>query len=503
MFRLLAICCCILSASSDDAINNHNFPENFSLGVATAAFQIEGAWNADGKGENLWDWFMHKYPEKIEGQANGDVACDSYYQWQEDVKLLRDLGVNHYRLSISWTRILPDGLANNFTLNQKGVNYYRTIFKILLDAGITPYVTLYHWDLPLPLHQLGGWVNPIIADHFAAYARVCFQQFGDLVKNWITINEPQTYCSLGYLTGEHAPGYILPAEAIYKCAYTTVMAHAKAYHIYQDEFKRTQNGRVSIVLDSPWFQPPSDSDEDQLASQRAFDFTLGLYANPIYVGNWPEQVISIVDYRSEMEGYPSSRLPKFTDEEIAYIKGTYDFFCLNSYSTNFAYHQNNKDERIDPDNVSFLSDQGVGFYVDPKWPSEVDWVNLVPSGFRKLIKYVHDTYNQPEIFITENGWAQNSTTSGTEDPARITYIKQYLSAALDAIYIDGANVTGYTVWSLMDNLEWDHGYQIKMGLVQVDFESVDRTRTPKASYTWYQNIIKNRCLADNVNDCTS
>ncbi|KAH1007374.1 hypothetical protein HUJ04_004617 [Dendroctonus ponderosae] len=434
------------TASADEVIINKNpLPEGFTLGVATAAFQIEGAWDEGGK---EMPKFMHTYPEKIENGANGDVACDSYHKWEEDVQLLKDLGVNHYRLSISWARILPDGLANNYTINQEGVQYYRKLFEALLENGITPYVTMYHWDLPIPLQELGG-----------------------------------------YGSGYHAPGYVLPATGIYQCAYTSVLAHAKAYHIYNDEFRADQQGIVTIVIDSSWMEPITDTEKNVEAVQRMFDFSVGLYAHPIYVGNWPERVINIVDARSTLEGYSSSRLPPFTDEEIEYIKGTFDFFCLNSYSTYLIEHINNWDEMIDPNGASFDLDAGVSYSFDPSWPSDVNWVSRVPQGFRKILNYVYNTFGQPEIVVTENGWAQNLTTVGLDDQDRITYLKQYLSALLDAVYEDGVNVTGYTAWSILDNLEWAHGYEQKLGLVEVDFSSPERTRTPRASYYWYQTAL--------------
>lgn len=500
-FSMLRILSCLLFSATlvacdDYPISSQLFPEGFSFGAATAAFQIEGAWNESGKGEQIWDWWMHNYPEKIETGATGDVACDSYHKWREDVELLKNLGANHYRLSISWSRIFPNGLANNFTLNQEGVTYYRNLIEALLEANITPYVTLYHWDLPLPLHELGGWLNKAIADHFAEYARVCFREFGDLVKNWMTINEPHTYCYLGYGTGEHAPGFQHAGEGFYKCAYVSLLAHAKAYHIYNDEFRASQGGRVSIVIDSPWLEPVSETTENIEAVSRLREFFLGVFAHPVYIGNWPEQMIQIVDERSKLEGFSTSRLPKFTDEEVALIKGTSDFYSLNTYATYLVEHQNNYDEMIDPNNVTFLSDQGAIFSGDPSWASDVNWVYRVPAGFRKLLNYVYNTYGQPEIIITENGWAQNITTASLADQDRITYIEQYLSALLDAIYEDNVNVTGYTVWSILDNLEWAHGYQQKLGLVRVDFDDPERTRTPKDSYYWLQNVIKNRRLTD-------
>lgn len=490
-------CVSIASAYGDDVVINNRTFNDVKVGVATAAFQIEGAWNEDGKGEQIWDWFMHTYPERMANGTNGDVACDAYHKWREDIQLMKDLGVDHYRLSIAWSRILPDGTVHNNSINQAGIDYYRSVIQALLDANITPYVTLYHWDLPLPLHELGGWMNPVIADHFAAYARICFEQFGDLVKNWFTINEPATYCNLGYESGAHAPGYSLPGHGIYKCAYTTLLAHAKAYRIYESEFKAAQRGRVAIVINAGYAEANSTSTKDQLAVDRDNAFSIGLYAHPVFVGNWPQTVIDIADRRSAMQGFPTSRLPKFTDEEIELIKGTSDFFPLNTYATYLTAHQNDVDEYIE--SISFWTDKGTSQFFDPNWTHVVDWVDLQPLGFRKLINYVYNTYGQPEIIVTENGWAD--ITASLNDSDRITYIKEYLSALLDARYIDGINVTGYTIWSIMDNLEWTNGFTQKLGLVQVDFNSDDRTRTPKDSYRWLQTALSTRCLLDDATQC--
>lgn len=480
----------IFSVFGDATLSNRTFPDGFSFGTATAAYQIEGAWNEDGKGEQLWDWYTHTYPDKIDLGYNGDVACDSYHKWQEDIQILKDLGVQHYRLSISWSRILPNGTVNN--INQKGIDYYINVLKTLKENNIEPMVTLYHWDLPIILHQMGGWTNPITAEYFAEYSRIAFKYFGEYVKTWITLNEPQSTCWGGYDSGSKAPGYTLAGLGLYECAYVHVLAHAKAYHIYDNEFRAQQKGRISIVIDSPWAEAASNSSEDVEAAQTEREFVLGLYANPIYLGNWPQVVIDNVATRSELEGFAQSRLPQFTQEQIDYINGTADFFGLNTYGTNLISHLNKPNENIGVPNYGL--DKGTSSSVDPSWPSDVPWVHQVPWGFRKLLKYVYEQYNHPEIIVTENGWADKTGT--LTDIDRQSYITQYLSALLDAYYEDGVNVTGYTVWSLLDNFEWTNGYTQKLGLVQVDFEDANRTRTPKDSYYWFQNVIKTKCLVE-------
>ncbi|KAF7284532.1 hypothetical protein GWI33_022118 [Rhynchophorus ferrugineus] len=472
-------------------LNNRTFPDGFKFGAATASYQIEGAWNLDGKGVQLWDWYTHTYPDRIDEQDTGDVACDSYHKWREDIELLKALGVNHYRLSISWSRLLPNGTVNN--INPKGIEYYKNIFKTLRENNIEPLVTLYHWDLPITLHEIGGWTNPLIAEYFAEYARVCFREFGEYVKTWITINEPQSTCWGGYAAGAKAPGYSLDWEGLYLCAYVHVLAHAKAYHVYDEEFRSSQNGRISIVIDSPWAEPASNSSVDIAAAQQEREFVLGIYANPIFRGNWPQIVIDNIATRSKLEGFARSRLPQFTQEEIDFINGTADFFGLNTYGTGLITLQNKVDEDIGT--PSYSLDKGTSSTVDPSWPSDVPWVHQVPWGFRKLLKYVYEQYGHPEIIVTENGWADKSGTLNDVD--RISYVSQYLSALLDAYYEDGVNVAGYTVWSLLDNFEWTNGYTQKLGIVQVDFNSDNRTRTPKDSYHWYQKVIQTKCLVEN------
>ncbi|CAG9765652.1 unnamed protein product [Ceutorhynchus assimilis] len=393
-------------------------------------------------------------------------------------------------MSISWSRILPNATANN--VNAKGIEYYLKIFKALKENNIEPMVTLYHWDLPLTLHEIGGWYNPLLADYFAEYSRICFQYFGEYVKTWITINEPQSTCLGGYAEGSKAPGYHHMGEGLYQCAFVHLLAHAKAYHIYDAEFRPKQQGRVSIVIDSGWAEPASDNESDILAAQTEREFVLGIYANPIYLGNWPQVVINNVAQRSTLEGFPKSRLPELTQQEIDFINGTSDFFCLNTYSTNYITIGNSVNESIGEPN--YYLDKGTTAYSDPAWPSEVQWVHMVPWGFRKLLKYVYEQFSHPEIVVTENGWAD--LTGQLNDSNRTRYISEYLSALLDAYYKDGVNVTGYTVWSLLDNFEWTNGYTQKLGIIQVDFDSENRTRTPKDSYKWYQNVIRTRCLVD-------
>lgn len=466
------------------------FPDDFLWGAATASYQIEGAWNTSGKGENLWDWYTHTYPENIEDGSNGDVACDSYNKYEEDIGLLDNLGVDFYRFSISWSRILPEGTVNK--VNQEGVDYYINIFTKLQEKNIAPVVTLYHWDLPLKLHQLGGWSNPIIADYFADYASLCFELFGQYVKYWITLNEPITQCLYGYGLGWHAPGYTQSGILTYKCAYTKLLAHAKAYRAYNETFKKTLNGNVGIVLVSIWYEPKTNSTEDIEAAENAVQWAFGLFAHPIYIGNWPQVMIDRIGNLSEAQGFTRSRLPSFTTDEIDLIKGTHDYLGFNFYTVNYATPTANL-SATENTNVGYLVDRGTTSSVDSSWPqSSASWIYSVPTGIRTMLNWVNNRYNRPKILITENGWATESNELNDTD--RITYTQDHLCNVLKAKYVDGVNVIGYTHWSLIDNFEWNSGYTEGFGLVAVNFSSPDRTRTPKLSYYWYKNVTESGCL---------
>ncbi|CAG9765658.1 unnamed protein product [Ceutorhynchus assimilis] len=481
-FGLVIIAVAFYGASAEKV-----FPDSFKFGAAGASYQIEGAWNEDGKGPNIWDTFAH-IPGKIKNNSTGDVACDSYHKYKEDVAILKDLGVKLYRFSISWSRIMPDGTPYN--INQAGIDYYVNLVHELIDNGIEPVVTLYHWDLPQHLEDLGGWLNPRIADYFGDYARVVYKTLGPYVKYWITINEPSTTCNAGYGQGAHAPGKDLIGDGIYLCAQNNARAHAKAYRIYETEFKQQYGGKVTINVPIAMYYPKTTSSLDAEAAERTFEFNVGLYANAIFKSNWPQVVIDRVANRSKLEGYSFSRLPEFSQEEIEYISGTYDYFALNMYTSNIV-------EYADEGEISTPTiwlDQGTITSADPSWPkSASSWLNSDPPGIRHVLNKVQEKYNPSEIVITENGW---SDTGELDDQKRITYYKEYMSNILDAILEDGINVTGYTLWSLLDNFEWAEGFTQRFGIIQVDFDSPSRTRTYKSSAHWYKRVIQARAIVD-------
>ncbi|XP_068893491.1 myrosinase 1-like [Tenebrio molitor] len=486
---VLLLCVCGWPLEKTHAAINRTFPVNFKFGAASASYQVEGGWNVDGKSENIWDHICHEKPTYVANQDNGDIACDSYHKYKEDVAMLKDLGVDFYRFSISWSRVIPGGVAGS-PVNQLGLDYYRNLVQELVDNGIEPMVTMFHWDLPEALQELGGWPNPELEDHFVYYARTLYKELGDLVKHWMTFNEPKQTCLGGYGDGDKAPGYTSSGVADYQCTHILLKTHAKAYHIYDEEFRAEQQGSVGIVIDTAWFEPASGSDEDKEAAERGLQFTFGWFANPVINGNYPQVMIDRIDERSAGQGFEISRLPKFTDEEIEYIKGTHDFVALNFYTATYAQWL----EEADINDLGYYSDLNILQFPDDAWEETVtSWFRVVPWGIRKAVNWISKTYDNPEIFITENGYPD---AGGLEDDRRINYHKEYLSNLLEAILDDGVNVTRYTVWSLMDNFEWTSGYNDKLGLYSVDFEDPDRPRTPKASAAYYKQVIATRCLVD-------
>ncbi|KAJ0055533.1 hypothetical protein NL108_005356, partial [Boleophthalmus pectinirostris] len=460
------------------------FPRDFAWGAATAAYQIEGGWQADGRGASIWDTFSHG-TGRVFGDHSGDVACNSYELWEEDLKCILQLGLTHYRLSVSWARLLPDGTTQH--VNHKGVQYYNKVIDDLLAAHVSPVVTLYHFDLPQALQDQGGWKSSNIASFFNSYAQFCFQTFGDRVKLWITINEPYVCAKLGHEDGIHAPGLKEPGVAAYLVGHNMLRAHALAWHSYDKIFRPKQKGLVSLALNSDWLEAlDPDCAEDIAATQRHFAFTLGWFASPVFVtGDYPEVMRTVIEANSQKYGYTGeSRLPFFSKDEPA-ILGTADFFALNYYTSRKVTSASGLFDKL-----SMKSDQDVQDVLDPSWPiSGVSWLAVVPDGLRKLLNYIKKNFGDPAIHITENGFAQVGQLQ-MEDVQRAEFYKQTISEVAKAITEDGVNVRGYFAWSLMDNFEWADGYSARFGLFHVDFSDEKRTRTIYHSGKEYAKLIK-------------
>ncbi|XP_063389576.1 myrosinase 1-like [Cydia fagiglandana] len=468
------------------------FPPGFQFGAATAAYQVEGAWDEDGKGVSIWDVATHMDPSPIEDQSTGDIASDSYHHYKRDVQMAKELGLDFYRFSISWTRILPNGFPNK--INTLGINYYNKLINALLDNNIQPLVTMYHWDLPANLQQLGGWTNPLVATWFHDYAKILFKKFGDRVKRWITINEPKQICYEGYGSDGKAPFLNATGVGEYICSKNVLLAHAKVYHLYHDTYRTMQNGTIGISISCTWYEPNTDTLEDDQAAFDARQFDWGQYAHPIFSkeGDYPQELKHNVAYKSAEQGFVRSRLPELSAKEVAYIRGSADFFGVNSYTTKMAYRDASLDGMYAT--PSYMDDMGVVLVKDQSWTqSQSSWLQMVPWGFYKILIDIKNQYDNPTVVITENGW---STGRGLLDDTRIQYLRSYLNMVLDAID-EGCDIQGYTAWSLMDNFEWKHGYKEKFGLYEVDFQSNDRIRTPRKSAFIYKEIIKARALDPN------
>lgn len=461
------------------------FPASFKFGGASAAYQIEGYSEADGKGPSVWDDFT-KQEGRIADGSSGDDGPDSYIHYKDDVRILKDIGMQFYRFSISWPRVMSDG--TKASRNAAGIQYYNNLIDELLANGIEPIVTMYHWDLPSRLQDLGGFVNPLFPQYFEEYARLLYVEFGDRVKEWLTFNEPSEFCPNGYSNNVWAPGIsVIGGE--YYCAHHMLLAHAKAYHLYYDSFKATQGGRVGITLNSGFYYPKDPANPADVAAAHAgFMFQFGIYAWPVLIGDYPEVVRNNVDQFSIEQGYPWSRLPKFTPEEIEYVKGTSDFLGLNYYTSRMV------EAPANPNTYPIIYDDSrANAYGDPSWPrAKSEWLFSYPDGLRDILIFIKDNFNGIETIITENGWSDDGEL---EDDNRMEYLRLHLNAILEAIEA-GANVSGHTTWSAVDNFEWLMGYTEKFGIHQ--FDQITKSRRPKKSATFIKNVIANRYLPEKV-----
>ncbi|XP_041986099.1 myrosinase 1-like [Aricia agestis] len=475
--KILILSIITLSCACAD---QRRFPREFEFGAATSAYQIEGAWNVSGRGESVWDHLTHSYSFLVADQKTGDITTDSYHNYKRDVEMMRELGLDSYRFSISWPRILPDGLT---TVNEDGIAFYNNYIDEMLKYGIKPMVTLYHWDLPLKLRWLGGFANPNFPEWFESYARIAFENFGDRVKFWTTFNEPSQIC---------IPALSFPeinVAGVYQCAKNIVLANAKAYRLYHDEF-RSQGGQCGITIDVQWYEPLQDTEENRQATELVRQYQWGLYAKPIFSqeGGFPKELSEVIATQSAQLGLPSLLL-EFTDEEREFVRGTADFFGVNHYTgkvvniTKYEHPSGGIETHIDYS------------YMPPDWPqSATSWLRQAPHSLFKVLIDLHNKYNGTVFYITENGW---STLPGVmDDDDRIAYHRTALEDVLDCLDA-GVNIRGYMVWSLMDSFEWDNGYTTCFGLYAVDFEDPERSRTPKKSAFVYKEVVRSRVVDHN------
>uniref|UniRef100_A0A3B4A4L1 Cytosolic beta-glucosidase n=1 Tax=Periophthalmus magnuspinnatus TaxID=409849 RepID=A0A3B4A4L1_9GOBI len=460
------------------------FPTGFSWGAGSSAYQTEGAWDKDGKGLSIWDVFSHK-KGKIQQNETGDTSCEGYYKVKDDVTLMKELKLNHYRFSISWPRLIPTGLKSDH-INERGLQYYDELLDTLLENDITPIVTLYHWDLPQVLQEkYGGWQNISIISHFNDFANLCFEKFGNRVKYWITFNNPWSVAVEGYETGEHAPGLKLRGTGAYRAAHHIIKAHAKVWHTYDTQWRAKQKGQVGISLSGDWGEPVDITNQKDIeAAERYVQFYLGWFATPIFHGDYPQVMKDFIGRKSAHQGLGTSRLPTFSPQEKSYIKGTCDFLGIGHFTTRYITHKNNL-----RGSSSYFLDRDLAELVDPRWPDPgSEWLYAVPWGFRRLLNFVKSQYGNPMIFVTENGVSEKTPCTELCDEWRIQYFRDYINEMLKAIR-DGVNVRGYTAWSLLDKFEWDEGFTERFGLYYVDFKNKNKARYPKASVQFYKRII--------------
>ncbi len=432
------------------------FCKDFLWGAATAAYQIEGAWNEDGKGLNIWDDFTHQ-PGKIEYGATGDLACDHYHRFKEDVKLMVECGLKAYRFSISWARILPEGTGK---VNQKGIDFYNALIDELLANNITPFVTLYHWDLPYTLHLKGGWLNPEISNYFEEYTRVVAENFGDRVKNFITFNETSVFMGCGYVLGDHAPGLKLGTRDLLHIGHNILVSHGKSVKVLR---KLVPNSNIGITLATQPKIPLTPADEENAYNSYFacglpyFFWTINYWMDPITKGKYPE---SFVQEAADLLNF-------VTDDDMKIINQKIDFLGLNIYQAQY---------------------QGNYIRADGTAHNELGW-DISPEALKWGVKLNYKRYGLP-IYITENGISTHDWVSldgKVHDPNRIDFLHRYLKGLKEAAE-EGCDVRGYFQWSFMDNFEWAKGYNPRFGIVYVDYKT--QKRSLKDSAFWYKNIIE-------------
>uniref|UniRef100_A0A182ITQ5 beta-glucosidase n=1 Tax=Anopheles atroparvus TaxID=41427 RepID=A0A182ITQ5_ANOAO len=468
---------------------SEQFPPDFLFGAATAAYQIEGAWNESGRGPSVWDTLTHTHPELVVDGATGDRAADSYHRYTSDVGVLASVGFNFYRFSISWSRLLPRGDPSS--LNNAAVEYYNALIDELLANGIEPVVTMLHYDLPQYLQNLGGFASPLIVEYFRQYADVLFRTFGDRVKVWITHNEPYDFCVEGYGTGRSGPLVYATGVGEYLCAHHVLLSHAAAFHHYEENYLETQSGVIGLTL-SGRFYYPAGNDTPPAVAERAIEFQIGWFADPLFGpdGNYPATMIADIGENSMREGRVTSRLPTFTDEQRRALRGSCDFFAYNYYSSRLAaLASDDYDPTVLP---SWARDARIIQSVDPGWPrAKSTWLYVVPEGLRGILNWFRTRYANPRVLITENGFSDDGQL---QDTGRIDYYRGHLRALLAAINEDGCRVVGYTAWSIIDNFEWLRGYSEKFGLFYVNFSSPTLERVPKQSAGFMSQVISTRTV---------
>jgi len=441
------------------------FPADFSWGVASSAYQIEGAVAEDGRGPSIWDTFTHT-PGRVANGESGDIACDHYHRWADDVDLMARLGVNAYRFSVSWSRVLPDGTG---LVNERGIAFYDRLVDRLLERGIEPVLTAYHWDLPQALQDRGGWASSSIVEWFADYAGLLADRLGDRVRTWITINEPQVFAFTGHASGRHAPG-VQDWKTALRVADAAIAAHVAA----AARIRAVAVGpRIGVALDLNLVEPASDSEADVAAARRHQALRQGWFLDPLFGRGYPE--LALAAHRG------AGHLPELRDHAPG--GAGLDFLGLNYYTREIVAA-----DATAPFGIR-MTHPGGGRRTTMGW-------EVYPDGLRQVLLRLHHDYQPPAIVITENGAAFVDPDPGdgtaVPDTERRAFLADHLAAAAAAIE-EGVPLTGYHAWSLLDNFEWEKGYSQRFGLVQVDYATLQRS--VKASGAWYRSLLAVRHAA--------
>ena len=444
------------------------FAKDFVWGAATSSYQIEGTGRDSGKGQNIWDVFT-KEPGRVYEGHTGDIACDHYHRFREDVAYMKELGLKGYRFSIDWSRVLPEGTGK---VNEKGIDFYNALIDELLEQGIEPYITLYHWELPYEIYKRGGWMNPEIVEWFGQYARLVAERFSDRVKYFFTLNEPQCLVVLGFLQGCHAPGVKAPLRDTFEMAHNALKAHGRAVQMLRAYGK--QNVQIGYAPTSGMCYPEKETLKDIEAARKAlfalpddlsnWTWNVSWWSDPVILGKYPEEGMK------KYEKY----LPVITDEDMKLISQPIDFYGQNIY--------NGRCIRMGTDGRPEEVRRPAGF---PK--TATNWP-VTPEALYWGPKFLYERYRKP-IYITENGMACHDTVSQdgkVHDPNRIDFLARYLKNLKRAA--EEIDIRGYFQWSLMDNFEWDKGYAERFGIIYVDFETQERIW--KDSAYWYRDLIR-------------
>ncbi len=451
-----------------------NFPEEFLWGTATAAYQVEGAVNEDGRGASIWDTFSHT-PGKVLHGDTGDIACDQYHRLEEDLDLMADLGIKAYRFSVAWPRIQPEGSG---PVNQRGLDHYRRLVQGLRERGIEPALTLYHWDLPQALEDRGGWTVRETSERFAEYARVVYEALGDSVRFWITLNEPWVSAWMGYGTGVHAPGERDTSKAL-AATHHLLLGHGLAL----ENLRSKESNQLGITLNLSPVRPATDDPADAGAARRVDGNANRLYLDPIFRGSYPEDVL---EHYADASGF-------VRNGDLEKISQPIDFLGVNYYMRHTVVEGT---RGSDLTTAMRFSNLGAATVLPPGVETTAMGWPVEPDGLIELLLRLHDEYTRVPIYITENGAAfydYVDPEGGVDDEERVAFLDTHFRAAHAAIE-RGVDLRGYMVWSLLDNFEWAEGYSKRFGLVFVDYGT--QKRIPKMSARWYKEVIERNGLPD-------